>query len=199
MGEISIFSSVDADCKISAVLVLGNLHWYSFWCEPVVTFPPILYSFTCLQGTNLLVVSGSAAGWERDQGKKRDRLAFGLHICYCFILIVPSNSRLQAALCIWGSMTVQKILFSIWSIFPFIHSSALFFFSPESSPFILSLQRNITFLLFLLSYHLLIVEMGNTGNGNYYYFSHYIRILLCHSCWPYDQPFFEETLLGFTV
>lgn len=61
--------------------------------------------------------------------------------------------------------------------------------------FFLYFQRNITFFLFL---HLL-VEMGSTGNGNYYYFSHYIRILLCNSCWPYDQPFFGETLLGFAV
>jgi len=95
----------------------------------VVTFSPVLYSFTCLLGTNLLVLSGSAAGGERDQGRKGKRLALGLHICYCFILIVPSNSRLQAALCVWGSMTVQKLFCSIYEVFflSFILQLSFFF------------------------------------------------------------------------
>lgn len=126
MGEISIFMSIDSYSKILAVLVMGNLHWDAFWCEPGVTFSPVLHSLTCLQETNLLTVSGSAAGWEKDPGRKMNCLPFGICICYCLILIVPSKSRLQATLCVRGSMTVQKPLFSIWIIFSFIHSSAFF-------------------------------------------------------------------------
>lgn len=145
MGEISIFMSVDSYSKILAVLVVGNLHWDAFWCEPGVTFSPVLYNLTCLQQTNLLTLSGLAAGWEKDQGRKMNCLPFGIHICYCFILIVPGKSRLQATLYVWGGMTVQKLLFSIWIIFPFIPSSAFFFFFLRMH-FTFCLQKKLPFL-----------------------------------------------------
>lgn len=110
-----------------------NLGWHSLLC------------FTALPACRMQTFLWSLHQLQRDQGRKGDRLTAGLHICYCFILIVPSNSRLQATLCVWGSLPVQKLLFSMWTIFPFIHSSAflnLHFF------FFKSLQRNTTFLLF---------------------------------------------------
>lgn len=118
-----------------------------------------------------------------EEGRKGDCLAFRPRICYCFILIVPSNSKLQAALCIWGSVTVQKLFFSIWSIFSFIHSSTSFLF-PESSLFFNLCKETLSF-----SSNLFVILLGSTGKSNYYCISHYIRILLCLSCWPHDQPF----------
>lgn len=183
----------------SLLCLLGKLHRCTFWCHRMLPFSPVLLSLAACRGQNSLCPLHQMQA-ERDDRKKADCLSLGLHICYYFILIVPSNSRLKSALCVWGSM-YKSFLFLSEEFF-------LSFILQLSSPYPLpnlhlkkkkSLQRNITSLLFLLSYHLLVVEMGSTRNGNYYYFSHYIRILLSHSCWPYDQPFFGETLFGFTV
>lgn len=85
-----------------------------------------------------------------EEGRKGDCLAFRPHICYCFILIVPSNSKLQAAL---GKCDCTKAFFFLFEVFFLSFILQLLFFFLNLHCFLIFAKKHFLFLLIYLLFY----------------------------------------------